>query len=95
MPDDDFIPEVIEVPITDELDLHTFRPSELGDLLDDYLAEALAAGYTSVRIIHGKGSGQLRNSVAAILSRHRLVTGFRLQPNNPGATLAELAEPET
>ncbi len=90
MPDDDYIPEVVEMPITDEIDLHTFRPGEIKDLLDDYLDEVLKAGFAEVRIIHGKGSGQLRNSVAALLSRHPRVAEFYLQPNNPGATVAIL-----
>lgn len=63
----------IEVPITDELDLHTFRPEEVKDLLNDYFEACLEKGITSVRIIHGKGKGILKKRVQSILASHRLV----------------------
>ncbi|MCB1211355.1 MAG: Smr/MutS family protein, partial [Verrucomicrobiales bacterium] len=46
--------EPVRIPITDELDLHTFRPNEIGDLLPDYFTECLAAQIRSVRVVHGK-----------------------------------------
>ena len=85
--------EPVRIPITDELDLHTFRPSDLPDLLDDYLEECLRAGIHRVRIVHGKGSGTLRKRVQAILAHHPLVRGWRPAPAEAGgwgATLAEL-----
>jgi dsDNA-specific endonuclease/ATPase MutS2 len=81
------------MPITDELDLHTFRPSEVADLLDDYLSECLRMGIHTVRIIHGKGSGTQRKRVQAILNRHPLVLRWRSAPAEAGgwgATMAEL-----
>jgi len=41
--------EPIELPITGELDLHTFRPNEIGDLLPDYFEECRKRGILSVR----------------------------------------------
>jgi dsDNA-specific endonuclease/ATPase MutS2 len=79
--------------ITDELDLHTFRPAEVPDLLDDYLGECLRLGIGRVRIIHGKGSGTLAKRVQAILNRHHLVLSWRPAPAEAGgwgATLVEL-----
>ncbi|MCF8026756.1 MAG: Smr/MutS family protein [Desulfobacteraceae bacterium] len=70
--------EFVEIPITGELDLHTFRPSEVGDLIDDYLEACLEKDITVVRIIHGKGTGKLRQRVHAALKRHRLVARFEL-----------------
>jgi len=61
--------EAHEVPITGELDLHTFRPSEIGDLLPEYFAECRKNGIFSVRVIHGKGTGTLREGVHRILER--------------------------
>jgi dsDNA-specific endonuclease/ATPase MutS2 len=81
------------MPITDELDLHTFRPAEVPDLLDDYLGECVRLGIGKVRIIHGKGSGTLRKRVQAILERHPLVLLWRSAPAEAGgwgATVAEL-----
>lgn len=43
----------VPIPITGELDLHTFRPSDLGELIPAYLAECAARGLREVRIIHG------------------------------------------
>lgn len=83
----------IDYPIGDVLDLHTFRPREVPDLLDDYFEECLGRGIDSVRIIHGKGQGILRERVHAILRRHPQVAGFDAAPGNAGgwgATLVRL-----
>lgn len=61
--------EPVPLPITGELDLHCFRPNEVGDLLRDYLAECRKLGLTSVRVVHGKGTGALRAGVHAQLRR--------------------------
>ncbi len=85
--------EPVRMPITDELDLHTFRPAEVGDLLDDYLGECVRLGIGRVRIIHGKGSGTQRRRVQAILDRHPLVARWESAPAEAGgwgATLAKL-----
>ena len=55
--------EPIHIDITSELDLHTFQPREVGDLLVDYLSECQKRGILSVRVIHGKGTGTLRTGV--------------------------------
>ncbi len=68
----------VPLPITGELDLHTFRPAEIPALLDDYLAACAARGLRSVRIVHGKGTGTLRELVQARLRRSPLVESFAL-----------------
>lgn len=68
--------EPIHIPITDELDLHTFQPSEIGDLLTDYLGECQMAGIFNVRVIHGKGTGTLRTSVHVVLGRLAIVDSW-------------------
>ncbi len=55
--DDDAIPELVEHPISPELDLHTFRPDEISSLIPEYFAECRKRCILRVRIIHGKGSG--------------------------------------
>src|SRR5712692_9514999 len=67
----------IELPIDGVLDLHTFAPNEVRELVADYLEECAARGILEVRLIHGKGTGALRRMVHATLERHRLVAGFR------------------
>ena len=85
--------EPIRIPITEELDLHTFRPQEVPDLLDDYLEACVEEGFHEIRIIHGKGRGILRKRVQSILKRHRLVARYCDAPPEAGgwgATLVAL-----
>ena len=77
-------PEPIVVPITDELDLHTFQPRDIPSLLDDYFEACLAAGIGSVRIIHGKGTGVLKRRVHHLLAGHRRVDCFQDAPGEAG-----------
>jgi len=68
--------EPIVLPITGELDLHTFRPNEITALLDDYFAECRQRRIHRVRVVHGKGTGTLRETVHSHLRRSRVVRGF-------------------
>ncbi|HWM85861.1 MAG TPA: Smr/MutS family protein [Kofleriaceae bacterium] len=70
-------PEVIQVEITDELDLHTFLPRDVPSLIPDYLDECVRLGFREVRIVHGKGKGVLRRAVHAALDRHPMVDSYR------------------
>ena len=86
----------VHIRITDVLDLHTFRPEEVPDLLEDYIAECIRLGYRSVRVVHGKGSGVLRRRVQSLLRRHPQVRTIRdapLEAGGWGATIVELTEP--
>jgi DNA-nicking Smr family endonuclease len=88
--------ETIELPIDGILDLHTFNPREVKELVPDYLAACLERGIYSVRIIHGKGTGTLRETVHAVLARLSIVASFRLAGEDGGgwgATLVELRRP--
>lgn len=85
----------IDVPITGELDLHTFRPSDLGELIPAYLDACAARGIRELRIVHGKGTGTLRTTVHTLLQRSSRVRSFRLgdeQTGSWGATLVTLRE---
>lgn len=64
-------------PITGELDLHTFHPSEIGELLPEYFAECRKLGILSVRVIHGKGTGALREGVHSLLRKLPEVRDFQ------------------
>ena len=84
---------IVELPIDGVLDLHTFRTGEVRDLVPDYLALCREREILSVRIIHGKGTGKLRETVHAILARIPEVRSFRLAGEDGGgwgATLVEL-----
>jgi DNA-nicking Smr family endonuclease len=85
--------EPVQIPIDGVLDLHTFRPKDVKDLVPDYLAACQEKGILQVRIIHGKGTGVLRESVHALLSRNPEVISFTLdhpQYGGWGATLVRL-----
>ena len=83
----------IEYPIDGTLDLHTFRPREVKELICDYLTACHEKGIYSVRIVHGKGTGALRECVHAQLRKNSLVEDFRLGDESSGgwgATLVRL-----
>jgi len=79
-----------QMPITDTLDLHTFRPEEVKDLLIEYLAACREKGILEVRIIHGKGTGSLRRTVHALLSKLPEVVSYRLAGEDAGGWGATL-----
>lgn len=88
--------EPIQLPIDGVLDMHNFRPREVKSLVLEYLAECRARGILRVRIIHGKGIGQLRQTVHAILQRHPAVASFNLASEHFGgwgATVVHLQPP--
>ncbi len=76
--------EPVAIPITGELDLHTFQPREVTRLLDDYFAECSKRGLRRIRVIHGKGTGTLRETVHAHLRRSKNVAGFALGDETSG-----------
>jgi dsDNA-specific endonuclease/ATPase MutS2 len=83
-------------PLTDELDLHTFRPRDCADLVAEYLEAARDAGLPRVRIVHGKGTGALRRIVHGVLDGHPAVRSYRLAGDHGGgwgATVVELLPP--
>jgi DNA-nicking Smr family endonuclease len=85
--------EPIQLPIDGVLDLHTFQPREVKELVTDYLAACQDRGILNVRIIHGKGIGNLRRTVHALLAKHPEVVSYTLdhpQFGGWGATLVKL-----
>jgi DNA mismatch repair protein MutS2 len=79
-----------------EADYRGWRAEEVEPALDQYLQDAALAGMPMVRIIHGKGTGVLRDVVRTILKRHPLVRGWQPAPieqGGEGATLAFFDKP--
>jgi DNA-nicking Smr family endonuclease len=88
----DFDPsEPVEIPITGELDLHTFAPSEVARVLEAYLDACRERGIFSVRIVHGKGTGTLRETVHRWLRQSPVVSSFRLGDETSGSWGATIA----
>ncbi len=83
----------IEIPIDGTLDLHTFQPKDVKELVTDYLVECRGKEILQVRVIHGKGTGSLRETVHALLARMPEVDSFKLadeQAGGWGATIVIL-----
>ena len=83
----------VEILIDGVLDLHTFQPREIKNLIPDYLRLCQDKGIREIRIIHGKGTGQLRRTVHAILGKNDMVKSFHLageDAGNWGATIVQL-----
>jgi DNA-nicking Smr family endonuclease len=91
--DDDEHDAPVPLPIDGLLDLHAFRPSEVGSLVPEWLAACRAAGLIELRIVHGKGTGALRRTVEALLARDPRVAWFGPAGEDAGgwgATLVRL-----
>lgn len=84
----------VNLPIEDTIDLHSFRPAEVADLVEEYLEQVQRKGYREVRIIHGRGVGTQRQIVHSILKRHPNVLQFRDAPDR-GSTSVILKRDES
>jgi DNA-nicking Smr family endonuclease len=89
--------EAVAVPVTDVLDLHSFRPEETQQVVAAYLDEAGRAGLDEVRIVHGRGRGVQRELVRRVLDGTPAVAGFADAPparGGWGATVVWLRREE-
>jgi len=88
-----FYVQPVKIPIKDTLDLHTFKPKEMPELLIDYFSACIDADIYSVRIVHGKGRGILKRRVQGLLKKNPMVKSFSNatpEAGGWGATLVEL-----
>jgi dsDNA-specific endonuclease/ATPase MutS2 len=94
MPDQPFSQSPVTLPIDGVLDLHTFKPREIGQLVPAYLEECRQRGILEIRIIHGKGIGNLQRCVHSILARLPGVARFGFASaafGGRGATIVTLS----
>jgi len=86
------LPAAPEVAMS--FDMRGWRAHEVGERLDRYLNDAYLAGLHQVRLIHGKGTGALRQVVRDVLQHHPLVASFGSggQDGGDGVTVANLVE---
>jgi DNA-nicking Smr family endonuclease len=82
-----------ELPIEGVLDLHTFRPQDVKDVVLSYLEECRARGVLEVRVVHGKGIGQLRQTVHAVLAKTPWIASYAIAGpayGGSGATMVRI-----
>ncbi len=83
----------IDIPVDGVLDLHTFRPSEIKDLVPEFLKACALKGIFRIRIVHGKGSGALMKTVHGILKKTPGVRSFKIagtEEGGSGATIVRI-----
>lgn len=86
-------PELVEIAITDVIDLHTIPPRDVARVVEEYLRQTHEAGFSVVRIIHGKGIGVQRTLVRSILEKTPFVVDWTDAPPEAGglgATIVRL-----
>jgi DNA mismatch repair protein MutS2 len=86
--------DIPEVEAKSEIDLRGLRAAEIEDVVMQAVDSAVRADLKSLRIIHGKGTGALRERVAEMLRKESRVASFRLGAWNEGGagvTVAELS----
>ena len=84
-------PDIVEIEITDSLDLHAFHPRDVKAVVTEYLKEAHKKGFRVVRIIHGKGVGVQRETVRNVLAETTFVKSFKNAPEFSGSWGATIA----
>ena len=81
--------------VIDEVDLHRLTVEEALPKLDKFLYDAFQAGFYDVRVVHGKGTGTLRQAVRRELAKHPLVQSYRPggygEGGADGVTIVELS----
>jgi len=87
--------EPVPLEINGVLDLHTFSPREIGDLIPTWIEECRARGIYQVRIVHGKGTGALREGVHRLLDKLPQVLRYRLGDVSEGSWGATMVDLET
>jgi dsDNA-specific endonuclease/ATPase MutS2 len=88
-------PEEVAFEFGDVLDLHSFPPAALVELVNAWLDAAAAAGRRELRLVHGRGIGVQRERVRSLLGRDPRVLSFGDAPGDSGgwgATVITLRE---
>jgi DNA mismatch repair protein MutS2 len=82
-------------PVIDEIKLRQLTVDEALFRLDQYLHDAFMAGLYQVRIVHGKGTGTLRQAIRERLAQHPLVKSYRTGEYGEGGigvTIVQVAD---
>lgn len=77
----------------DEIDLRGMNGDEAWFAVDKYIDEAMLAGFSRIRLIHGKGTGALKNALWKFLKGDRRIASFRIGQfgeGDGGVTIVDL-----
>lgn len=83
----------VEIPITGEIDLHSFAPRDIPSVVEEYLVACRERGILEARLVHGRGKGVQRAVVQRLLAGLEWVESFADAPplsGGWGATLVRL-----
>lgn len=86
--------ELNDKPVTNRLDLRGKYSSEIADMIEEFILEAKQNNFKEVSIVHGKGTGKLRDEVKRILSKTSGIASYRLgnwNEGDMGVTIVELS----
>lgn len=72
------------------LDLHGYDRITAELLIKDFITDNIKMKNEIVVIIHGMGSGILRNTTFEVLRKHKMVLEFGISYQNPGCTVVKL-----
>ena len=78
--------------VSTEINLIGMTTDEAVSVLDKYLDDAYLAHLQTVRVVHGRGTGALKNAVHAHLKRQKYVKSFRLGVFGEGDTGVTIVE---
>jgi DNA-nicking Smr family endonuclease len=72
--------EPFEIPVTGELDLHSFDPREIPSVVEEYVRACRERGILHLRLAHGRGRGVQRAAVRRMLASMPEVVSFSDAP---------------
>ncbi len=72
------------------LDLHGMTVDQAIAALESHINQAVLAGLDQVTVVHGIGSGRVKDAVYRRLDQLKVVRSFRQEMNNPGSTAVYL-----
>lgn len=73
-----------------KIDLHGYDRDSARVMVNDFVKEAYAMGYLDILIIHGIGSGVIKDTVQEILGKNKLVVSYHICGENVGCTVARI-----
>ena len=76
--------DIVNASYDDEIDLHRLTVDQALPRLDEFIYDAYQRGLTEVIVVHGKGTGVLKEEVRRYLSGHVLVRTYRVAPSERG-----------